>query len=53
MNSTDPGYDGAPVFDQRGKVIGIVRIEGRLDHPIAVAVPIQYGMALTSVGTSK
>jgi S1-C subfamily serine protease len=53
MNSTDPGYDGAPVFDQRGKVIGIVRIEGRLDHPIAVAVPIQYGMALTSVGGSK
>lgn len=53
MNSTDPGYDGAPVFDQRGKVIGIVRIEGRLDHPIAVAVPIQYGMALTSVGSSK
>jgi serine protease Do len=53
MNSTDPGYDGSPVFDQRGKVIGIVRIEGRLDHPIAVAVPIQYGMALTSVGSSK
>lgn len=53
MNSTDPGYDGAPVFDQRGKVIGIVRIEGRLEHPIAVAVPIQYGMALTSVGSSK
>ena len=53
MNSADPGYDGAPVFDQRGKVIGIVRIEGRLDHPVAVAVPIQYGMALTSVGGSK
>lgn len=53
MNSTDAGYDGAPVFDQRGKVIGIVRIEGRLDRPIAVAVPIQYGMALTSVGNSK
>jgi serine protease Do len=53
MNSTDPGYDGSPVFDERGKVIGIVRIEKRLDSPIAVAVPIQYGMQLTSVGASK
>jgi len=53
MNSTDPGYDGAPVFDERGKVIGIVRIERRLEVPIAVAVPIQYGMQLTSVGGPK
>lgn len=53
MNSTDAGYDGAPVFDGRGKVIGIVRIEKRLESPIAVAVPIQYGLALTSVGNTK
>jgi len=53
LNATDFGYDGSPVFDVRGKVIGIVRIEKRLDSPIAVAVPIQYGMALTSVGNQK
>ena len=53
MNATDSGYDGAPVFDSRGKVIGIVRIEKGLENPIAVAVPIQYGIALTSVGSSK
>jgi S1-C subfamily serine protease len=53
INSNDSGYDGAPVFDTRGKVIGIVRIEKRLDPSIAVAVPIQYGVALTSVGNSK
>jgi len=53
LNSTDSGYDGAPVFDSRGKVIGIVRIEKGLDNPIAVAVPIQYGVSLTSVGSSK
>lgn len=53
VSSTDLGYDGAPVFDDRGKVVGIVRIERRLETPIAVAVPIQYGMQLTSVGNPK
>lgn len=53
VNAMEPGYDGAPVFDDRGRVIGIFSIEKRLDVPIAVAVPIHYGMELTSVGVSR
>jgi serine protease Do len=53
VNTMDPGYDGAPVFDDRGRVVGIFSTERRLDVPIAVAVPIHYGMELTSVGGSR
>jgi hypothetical protein len=50
VNSADTGYDGAPVFDDRGRVIGIFNVDKTLlDVPITVAVPIRYAIELMSV----
>lgn len=50
VNSKDTGYDGAPVFDDRGRVIGVFNVDKTLlDEPITVAVPIRYAIELMSV----
>src|ERR1041384_1409198 len=47
VNSSDSGYDGAPVFDDRGRVIGIFNVDKTLlDVPITIAVPIHYAIEL-------
>lgn len=54
VNSTDEGYDGAPVFDDRARVIGIFNVtKSSLDSTITVAVPIKYAVELMSVAPSK
>ncbi len=47
-NSTGTGNSGGPVFDDRGRVIGIFYARSRLpgDAEITFAVPIRYGMQL-------
>jgi serine protease Do len=54
VSSTDEGYDGAPVFDDRARVIGIFNVtKNPVDSIITVAVPIRYGMELMSVTPAK
>ncbi|MDQ5843996.1 MAG: trypsin-like peptidase domain-containing protein [Acidobacteriota bacterium] len=54
VNSADQGYDGAPVFDDRARVIGIFNVSKNLaDSTINLAVPIRYGIELMSVTPVK
>jgi S1-C subfamily serine protease len=50
INSTGSGNSGGPVFDDRGRVIGIFFASSRQDAMITFAVPIRYGKELMSVG---
>ena len=51
VNSTGPGNSGGPVFDDKGRVIGIFTSGTRGDVMITFAVPIRYGIEL--MGTQK
>lgn len=51
VNSTGPGNSGGPVFDKRGRVIGIFTSGTTGDTKITFAVPIRYGIEL--MGTQR
>jgi S1-C subfamily serine protease len=51
VNSTGPGNSGGPVFDKRGRVIGIFTSGTTGDTKITFAVPIRYGIEL--MGTNR
>ncbi len=51
VNSTGAGNSGGPVFDDRGRAVGIFTSSIRSDAMITFAVPIRYGMEL--MGTNK
>jgi S1-C subfamily serine protease len=51
VNSTGAGNSGGPVFDDRGRVIGIFTSSNSLDVKVTFAVPIRYGLEL--MGTSR
>lgn len=51
VNSTGPGNSGGPVFDDKGRVIGIFTSGTRGDVMITFAVPIRYGIEL--MGTHR
>jgi len=46
INSTGAGNSGGPVFNDRGKVIGIFFAGLQTDAAITFAVPIRYGLEL-------
>ena len=49
-NATGGGNSGGPVFDDKGRVIGIYYASRSLDARVTFAVPIRYGMELMQVG---
>ena len=49
VSTEDAGYDGGPVFDNRGRVIGIYSFEKRLEVPTTIAIPIHYAIQLMSI----
>jgi S1-C subfamily serine protease len=49
INSTGSGNSGGPVFDDRGRAVGIFYASNRSDAMITFAVPIRYGKELMSV----
>jgi S1-C subfamily serine protease len=51
VNSTGAGNSGGPVFDDKGRVIGIFTSSNSLDVKVTFAVPIRYGMEL--MGTAR
>jgi S1-C subfamily serine protease len=53
INSTGAGNSGGPVFDDKGRVIGIFFASLRGDAAVTFAVPIRYGKELMSVGAAK
>lgn len=54
INSTGPGNSGGPVFDDRGRVIGIFYAGGKKDDVmLTFAVPIRYGKELMSVSSGR
>jgi len=53
INATGPGNSGGPVFDDRGRVIGIfayIRYD-QAGTKISFAIPIKYGMELMGLTT--
>lgn len=48
INSTGGGNSGGPMFDDRGRVVGIYFAGRRADAQISFSVPIKYGMELLS-----
>ena len=54
INSTGPGNSGGPVFDDRGRVVGILFARGQKDGVmLTYAVPIRYGKELMSVSGGR
>lgn len=49
LANVDTDYSGGPVFDERGRVIGIFANEYRADNRISLVVPIRFGFELMSV----
>lgn len=48
VNATGGGNSGGPIFDDRGRVVGIYFAGRQADVQISFAVPIKYGMELLS-----
>jgi S1-C subfamily serine protease len=54
INSTGPGNSGGPVFDDRGRVVGILFARAQRDSVILTyAVPIRYGKELMTVSGGR
>lgn len=49
VNATGAGNSGGPVFDEKGRVIGIFTYSRETDVRISFAVPIRYGMELMGI----
>jgi serine protease Do len=50
INTTGSGNSGGPLFDDRGRVIGIFFAGRQADVSVSFAVPIKYGLELLNVG---
>lgn len=53
INSTGSGNSGGPVFDERGRVVGIFFASNRSDAMVTFAVPIRYGQELMTVNAGN
>jgi S1-C subfamily serine protease len=50
INATGGGNSGGPLFDDKGRVIGIFFAGRTMDNTtISFAVPIRYGLELMSI----
>jgi len=49
VNATGAGTSGGPIFDGRGRVIGILTSARQADVRISLAIPIRYGMELMGI----
>ncbi len=53
INTTGSGNSGGPLFDDRGRVIGIFFAGRQSDVSVSFAVPIKYGIELLNVGPTS
>lgn len=49
INTTGAGNSGGPVFDSRGRVIGVYAWGREMDVRVSYAVPVRYAMELMSI----
>lgn len=53
VGTPDAGYDGSPVFNSHGKVVGVYNVDKRLDVPLTIAVPARFAREIMEASSQR